>query len=312
MIQIAIVGGGKIARDQHVPSIMSNGDFTLAAAVTTARAPLPDVPNFRTIAEMKAAVPSVAAVALCTPPGDRHLQVAEALAEGLHVLNEKPPAATLSVAEAFAAQARHAGRTFFQSWHSREAAAVEPAAAWLKGKCLRRVTVTWKEDVRVWHPGQEWIWSAGIGIFDPGINALSVITRILPHPLMLERAELRFPQNKDAPIAASLYYADTEGVPVTAEFDFDQQGPQTWDIDIETDDGSLKLSMGASQMAVDGKPVDVGNEPEYARLYRRFADLVKRGGSDADLTPFRHVADAFMLGRCVRIAPFDWEKGEMS
>jgi len=310
MIDIAIVGGGKIARDQHVPHIVANGDFRLVAAVTTARSTLPGVPNFRTITEMKAKEPSVGAVALCTPPQDRHLQVREALAAGLDILNEKPPAATVSVAEDFAAQAKASGRVLYQSWHSREAAAVEPAAAWLKGKRLHHVTVTWKEDVRVWHPGQEWIWSPGIGVFDTGINALSVITRILPYSLTLQQAQLRFPQNKDAPIAASLVYADSEGLPVTVEFDFDQLGPQTWDIDIATDGGALKLSMGASQMAVDGRGVDVGAEPEYARLYRRFAALVKAGRSDADFTPMRHVADAFMVGRRVSVAPFDWNRGE--
>ena len=51
---------------------------------------------------------------------------------------------------------------------------------WLAGRTIRRVECTWKEDVRVWHPGQAWIWEPGIGVFDPGINALSVLTRILP------------------------------------------------------------------------------------------------------------------------------------
>jgi len=303
-IAIAIVGGGKIARDQHVPAIAALGDFTLAAAVTTARSPLPGVPNFRTIPEMMAAVPQVRAVALCTPPRGRLGLVMQAIAHGLDILNEKPPATTMSEAVDFAARAKQAGVVLYQTWHSREAAAVEPAARWLAGKAIRSVRVTWKEDVRVWHPGQEWIWEPGIGIFDPGINAISVITKILPGVLALERAELRFPSNKAAPIAASLAWA-CGGFPVTAEFDFDQKGPQTWDIDIETDGGVLKLSLGASKMSVDGEAVDVGEEPEYFHLYRRFAALVRARDSDADFTPFAHVADAFMLGRRVVIGPFD-------
>jgi len=303
-IAIAIVGGGKIARDQHVPAITALGDFTLAAAVTTARSPLPGVPNFRTIPEMMAAVPQVRAVALCTPPRGRLGLVMQAIAHGLDILNEKPPATTMSEAVDFAARAKQAGVVLYQTWHSREAAAVEPAARWLAGKAIRSVRVTWKEDVRVWHPGQEWIWEPGIGIFDPGINAISVITKILPGVLALERAELRFPSNKAAPIAASLAWA-CGGFPVTAEFDFDQKGPQTWDIDIETDGGVLKLSLGASKMSVDGEAVDVGEEPEYFHLYRRFAALVRARDSDADFTPFAHVADAFMLGRRVVIGPFD-------
>jgi D-galactose 1-dehydrogenase len=303
-ISIAIVGGGKIARDQHVPSITANADFDLAAAVTTPRAPLPGIPNFPTIAEMKAAMPHITAVALCTPPRGRHALVAEALAAGLDILNEKPPAATVAEAEDCAAMAARAGKVFFQTWHSREAAAVAPAVQWLAGRHIGRVIVTWKEDVRVWHPGQDWIWEPGIGVFDPGINAISVITKILPRPLMLESAVLRFPQNKAAPIAADLVYSDSAGLPVSVAFDFDQKGPQSWDIDIETDGGPLKLSMGASRMAVDGKAVDVGEEPEYARLYRRFAELLRAGHSDADFTPFRHVADAFMLGRRETVQDF--------
>ena len=302
-VAMAIVGGGKIARDQHVPAIAALGDFALLAAVTTERSPLPGVPNFRTIPQMMAQMPEVKAVALCTPPRGRHAQVIQAIEHGLDILNEKPPAATLSEAEDFAARAKKAGRVLYQTWHSREAAAVEPAARWLAGKTIRSVAVTWKEDVRVWHPGQEWIWGPGIGIFDPGINAISVITRILPHSLTLDQAELRFPANKAAPIAASLAYACGD-FPVTAEFDFDQKGPQTWDIDIDTDAGALKLSLGASKMAVNGEVVDVGEEPEYFHLYRRFAALVKAGESDADFTPFRHVADAFMLGTRVTIGPF--------
>ncbi len=300
---MAIVGGGKIARDQHVPAIAASADFALAAAVTLADAQLPGLPNFRTIAEMKAALPQVTAVALCTPPRSRHALACQAIEAGLDILNEKPPAASLAEAQDIAARAKVAGTVFYQSWHSRDAAAVQPAQAWLAGKTIRSVAITWKEDVRVWHPGQEWIWEPGIGVFDPGINALSVASALLPSPLLLREVELRFPSNKAAPIAASLAFT-CAGFPVAAEFDFDQKGPQTWDIDIVTDAGALKLSLGASKMALDGKPADVGTEPEYALLYRRFAVCLKERRSDADFTPFALVADAFLLGRRTVIGPF--------
>ena len=48
-------------------------------------------------------------------------------------------------------------------------------ASWSSGRII------WKEDVHHWHPGQRWIWEpGGFGVFDPGINALSVLTEILP------------------------------------------------------------------------------------------------------------------------------------
>lgn len=302
--RIALVGAGKIARDQHAPTIAASPDFELAAVVTLGD-PLAGVPNFRTIADMKAAVPDVTAVAICTPPRGRLALVRQALAAGLDVLIEKPPAATLAEAQAIVSEAHAASKVLYAAWHSRMAAAVAPARAWIRGRKVERVTVTWKEDVRVWHPGQHWIWEPGIGVFDPGINAISVVTALLAAPLVLQDAELDFPENRTAPIAAELSY-DSGGVPVAMSFDFDQHGPQTWDIDIVTDGGLLKLSMGASRMAVDGKAVDVGGEPEYAALYRHFAELLKARRSDADLTPFAHVADAFLLGRRVLVAPFDW------
>jgi D-galactose 1-dehydrogenase len=252
---------------------------------------------------MKAAMPEVTAVALCTPPRGRHALALQAIAAGLDVLNEKPPAATLAEAEDIAAHAKAAGRVLYQSWHSRDAAAVAPAKAWLAGKSIRAVTITWKEDVRVWHPGQEWIWEPGIGVFDPGINALSVAGAILPDRLRLQSSELRFPANKAAPIAADLAF-DCGGMKVTASFDFDQKGPQTWDIDIATEAGTLKLSLGASKMALDGRPIDVGTVPEYTALYTRFARLLAARRTDADFTPFALVADAFLLGRRVEIGPF--------
>jgi len=293
--RIALAGIGKIARDQHVPTIAASENFELIAAVT-GHEPPEGVPGFRTITEMMRAVPDVDAISICTPPRGRLDLVAEALAQGLDVMIEKPPAATLSEAEAFAELARKADRVLYATWHSREAAGVEPARRWLEGKRIESVTCHWKEDVRVWHPGQAWIWEPGIGVFDPGINALSVLSRILPAPMLLQSAELRFPSNRDAPIAADLDYTH-DGAPVRVEFDFDQKGPQTWDIHVETDGGKLTLSLGASQMAIDGVSVDVGDLPEYAGLYRRFAALRSLRESDVDLTPFRHVADAFLLGR---------------
>ncbi len=296
MTRIALIGIGKIARDAHVPSIAASPDFELVAAVTRHQPP-DGIPAFATLTEMVEARPNVDAVSICTPPIGRLKLVEEALALGLDVMIEKPPAATLSEAEGFAPAAAKAGRVFYATWHSREAAAVEPAQEWLKGKTIRRTTVSWAEDVREWHPGQEWIWTPGIGVFDPGINALSVITALLPGPLLLDESALRFPSNKDAPIAATLAATDAEGGTVAIEFDFDQRGPQRWDIDIETDQGLLSLTEGASKMAVDGVAVELPDDPEYARLYRRFAKLLKARESDIDLAPFRLVADAFLIGR---------------
>lgn len=303
-VPIALVGVGKIACDQHIPALEKCPHFELAAAVDFDPA-VRLVPVFDSIEAMMVEMPQLAAVSICTPPRGREKLVRAALAHGLHVMIEKPPAASITEAEAYAPLGRKAGRSVFTSWHSREAAAIEPALEWLKGKTVRNAVIEWKEDVRVWHPGQEWIWQPGIGVFDPGINALSVITRLLPGPLELKSAALRFPANRAAPIAADLDFISA-GAAVRAEFDFDQCGLQTWTIQIVTDGGVLTLYDGASRMKVDGAPIEVADEGEYPRLYRHFAKLIAEGRSDVDLTPFHLVADAFLLGTRTVIEPFSW------
>ena len=296
-IYIGIVGLGKIARDQHVPALLESDAFTLAATADPG-ARLPGVPHYPDLAAMLAGEPGLDAVALCTPPVGRGALAAAALAAGKHVLMEKPPGATLSEVLPLLDAARAAGRTLFAAWHSRFAPGVEPARALLAGQAVRSVLIEWREDVRVWHPGQAWVWQpGGLGVFDPGINALSILTRILPGPVSLTRSDLLFPANRDAPIAASLAFQGADGMEVRAEFDWRQTGPQTWDIRVETDAGGLVLSEGGAQLVRDGQMLVDGPAAEYAGVYRHFAGLIARGEGDVDLQPLTHVADAFMLGR---------------
>jgi len=304
-IRLAIVGLGKIARDQHLPAIAATPGITLAA-VATHSAGLDGIPHFSTMEELLAAGPEVDAVALCTPPQVRGALAAAALAAGKHVLLEKPPGATVSEILPLVDAARRAGRTLFATWHSRFAPAVEPARAFLAKGDIRSVTITWKEDVRVWHPGQAWIWEpGGLGVFDPGINALSILTAILPRPVFVTRAELAFPANRAAPIAAVLDLSDTSGLSIHADLDFRQTGPQTWDISVETDEGLLVLSQGGARLIHGGKPLVDTPEAEYRSIYRRVIELIAAGTSDADLVPLQHVADAFMLGRRTQVEPFE-------
>lgn len=305
---LALVGIGKIARDQHIPSIADTPGLTLAATASrNPSATVGAVPAFRSLRELLDAMPEVAAVSLATPPQARFADAAAALAAGKHVMLEKPPGATLSEVHALADRAARAGVSLFATWHSREAAAVDAARDWLRDKTLTAMRIAWKEDVRYWHPGQDWIWEpGGLGVFDPGINALSVMTAILPEAVHLSSAELHFPSNRDTPVAADLVFDHPGGAHVSAAFDWLEQGDPTWTIEIETQEGNARLSEGgATFRPADGAEVK-GEDTEYRRLYARFAELIDTGESDVDLSPMRHVADAFTLGRRVVAPPFEW------
>jgi D-galactose 1-dehydrogenase len=301
-IKIAIVGLGKIARDQHVPALTASDDFELVAVASPFDS-LDGVPSFKDAESMLRAMPEVEAVALCTTPQVRFRLACCALQQRRQVLLEKPPCVTLGEVQALEQLAKRQGMTLLTSWHSRFACGVEPARAWLAVRKISRVAITWKEDVRVWHPGQPWIWQAGgLGVFDPGINALSILTRIIPGAWVLQSAQLSFPGNCETPIAAHL---DLLGPAMTSvDLDFLQTGTQTWDIDVHTDAGQLRLSMGGAVMTIDDEPVDLPQTAEYPNLYAHFAALVRQGSSDVDVSPLQLVADAFLSGRRVAVAPF--------
>ena len=292
-IRLGLVGIGKIARDQHLPAIAADGRFELVATASR-HAQVDGVPGHTDIESMIAGGHMLDAVSLCTPPDGRYEQARAAIDAGLHVMLEKPPAATLSEIADLAARAAGKGVTLFATWHSREAAAVEPARAWLADKRISAARITWKEDIRRWHPGQEWILAAGgFGVFDPGINALSIATRILPDALLLDSAWMEVPEGRASPLAAGLSMR-SGGATVTADFDFLQTGPQTWDIEVDTNAGTLRLSMGGSILHLPGEPDLHAADREYPRLYARFHDLVAAGASDVDLRPLQLVADAFI------------------
>lgn len=302
-IALAVVGVGKIARDQHLPSIAANPAFRLGATVSRSGG-VDGVENFETIEQLLNERPDIAAVSLCQPPQVRFDAAAAAIAARRHVLLEKPPGATVSEVRTLRRLAEANGVTLFATWHSRFAAAVERARDWLASRTVHAVKITWKEDVRRWHPGQDWIWQpGGLGVFDPGINALSIVTRLLP-ALRVTGAVLEFPSNRDAPIAAGIEMAG-EGFDASAEFDWRQTGPQTWDIEVATNHGTLVLTNGGARMLVDGEASLVAEDREYPGIYAHFAGLVRTGRSDVDLVPLMLVADAFMVGRRVETEAFE-------
>jgi D-galactose 1-dehydrogenase len=298
------VGYGKIAQDQHVPAIRANEQFELVAVATLGQH-CPDVANFGSLSELLAHGPQVDAIAFCTPPQGRFGLVQEALKAGKHVLVEKPPCSTLGEAFALIDEVGHAGVSGLFAWHSRFAPGVATAKTWLKGKTLKQVRVEWKEQVRKWHPGQTWIWQAGgLGVFDPGINALSIVTDLLPGALLVDSATLNVPSNCQSPIAASLNMRSAEQVEVVAEFDFDHSDNELWRIELHTDNGVMRLDAGGSLVSIDGVAQRVADAGEYPVMYRHFAQLIAAGQSDLDLQPLRIVADSFFVGSKETVAPF--------
>jgi D-galactose 1-dehydrogenase len=305
--KLGIIGLGKIAQDQHLPVVAKNSAFELAAVVSS-RGGYRDVPAFRTADELFRSGLKLNAVALCMPPEPRVAIARDALDAGLHVLMEKPPTPTVGELLAIADHATRKKRILFTTWHSQYNAAVDEAKRLLSGKTVSRLHVSWKEDVRHWHPGQDWIWEpGGFGVFDPGINAFSIVTKIMPQPIFVQSATLDTPSNKWTPIAAEITFKPSwKGeASLSAELDWRQTGEQSWNIDVETSDGlKLQLRKGGTELYVGGKLVTAAPSEEYEGIYAHFAELLASGKSHVDGAPLQLVSDSFMLGRRRETAVF--------
>lgn len=302
-LSLAIIGAGKIARDQHIPAIASDDAFSLTAIVDPA---LPDlgVPAFASLADLLAHGPAIEAVAICTPPQVRTAIALEAIAAGLHVLLEKPPAATLSEVAAIEAAAS-ADRTVYATWHSRHAPMVAEARAWLAGRTIRGGRLIWREDAHRWHPGQHWLWQpGGLGVFDPTINAFSILTAITDAPWSIARSEFQIPAGLHAPISAQLEMR-VAGAPVAADLHFHDDDTPEWTIVLETDGGTLTLRDGGATLSIDGGAARRREgHAEYPAVYAHFAALIASGRSEIDACPLRLVADAFLLAKIREVEAF--------
>ncbi len=305
--RIGVIGLGKIAQDQHLPVLAKTGAFVLAATSSQRGLKAGDALAFTDHMTLLKETPDLDAVAICTPPQVRHAIARDALVAGKHVMLEKPPTATVSELADLQRLAAEKGLVLMTTWHSQYNRGVDEAKRLLQGKTVTRLFVNWKEDVRKWHPGQAWIFRAGgFGVFDPCINALSIVTKIMPEPVTVASSELFFPANADAPIAANLdlrcggrdgdFRVETDWRPIERDI---------WEIAIETREGpKLLLSAGGSRLAVDGKPAIEEKPQEYEAIYDHFDRLLNEGKSHINSAPFLLVADAFLIGRRNEVEAF--------
>ncbi|GAA4711098.1 Gfo/Idh/MocA family oxidoreductase [Sphingomonas lutea] len=296
-IRTAILGFGKIAADQHVPAITANPRFDLVAS--SSRSGQGVGQTFTDWRKLIREVDGLEAVAITTPPGPRYEIARECVLAGLHCLLEKPPTATLTEIADLACLAEAQRVSLFATWHAQHHRTVDAAARALAGKRIARLDIRWHEDVDKWHPGQDWIWQpGGFGVFDPGINAFSILTRIFPGSLFVRSAELHVPHGAQTPIAADIAFSSPQADgPLRCSLDWRRTEGEEWTIAVDTSDGTrVRLENGGARLAIDGQASNDEGPGEYPDIYRTFLDLIDARDSSIDVAPLRLVADCLLLG----------------
>ena len=240
-IKIAILGFGKIAARSACPvdrrqSALSNWSRPRAdRARVVAQA-------FTDWRELIRTVEGLEAVAITTPPGPRYEIARECILAGLHCLLEKPPTAGLAeiadlacLAEAQqVSSVHHLARAAPSDGRCRREGARRQAhhSRWQIHLARRR---------HKWHPGQHWIWEpGGFGVFDPGINAFSIATKIFPGGLFVQvrRPQRSRPMPRRRSRPRSTFASPQADGPLTASLDWRRTEGEEWTIAVETADGT--------------------------------------------------------------------------
>jgi predicted dehydrogenase len=238
-------------------------------------------------------------VAITTPPGPRYTIARECIEAGLHCLLEKPPTVGLAEIADLDCLAQARGVTLFTTWHAQHHSTVDTAAKALAGKRIKSLAIHWHEDVHKWHPGQQWIWQpGGFGVFDPGINAFSIATKIFPGGLFVQSADLSVPENAQTAIAADVvFYSPEADGPLTASLDWRKTEGEEWTITVEANDGTkVRLENGGARLIIGDQATADSGIGEYPDIYRTFADLIDNRRSLVDVAPLRLVADCLLVG----------------
>jgi predicted dehydrogenase len=303
-IKIAILGFGKIAADQHVPSIEGNPRFELVA--TSSRSGQGVARVFSDWRDLIRSVEGLEAVAITTPPEPRYNYARECILAGLHCLLEKPPTVGLAEIADLASLADAHQVSLFTTWHAQHHSTVDAAGKALAGKRIASMEIVWHEDVHKWHPGQEWIWQpGGFGVFDPGINAFSIATKIFPGGLFVKSADLSIPENAQTAIAADVAFSGPQADgPLTVSLDWRRADGEEWTITITTSDGTrVRLENGGAKLLLNEEAEEDIGPGEYPDIYRTFAELIDERRSLVDVAPLRLVADCLLVGRRRMVEP---------
>lgn len=308
-VRIGVVGLGKISKDQHLPVISSSPEFELVFVVDRAVKIDAPIPWYGSLSDALNDGVAFDAVSICTSPQVRHELIELLFASQCALLLEKPAASSYALAAKTTRLAVEHNLTMFAAWHARFAPQISAAKKWVAAHELAGGHIEWRENHQKWHPGQDWLWrEGGYGVFDPGINALSILTEVTSNHWLATEATLWIPKNVETSSRAEFSLSSTD-CSLTGCFEFHERDDETWTIQLKARNGStLTLLDGGARMQIDG--IQIANDSvvgEYERVYGHFSSLCRNQQTDCDLSPLKLAGDIQKIARRVTIDPIHLE-----
>ena len=268
-MRIAIAGCGWAARALHAPALRRSGSIEIVAACDPRAGAVRALRAGREFSDWQAMLAEVDcdAVLVASPPAQHAATVLAALARGLHVLVEKPLAATLDDAERIASAARASGRVvavgFNQRCHPALCRLRDEIAAGALGR-LESVHVAWSSGAGL--GAREWLGERALGggaLFDLGSHVVDLWRFLAQREVAALEARSRSVTIDDE--SASLAATMDGGAAMTAELSL-----------VAAD--RFEIEVRGSRCRAIVRPYGRGFRASYVEQWRAFARAVRGEG----------------------------------
>ena len=322
VLRVVLIGYGEIARQQHVPVLLSRSTYfelsaivdpILAAEYTSDKLHAP-APLYSSLDKVMTSSPPDArlhvAVIAC-PPQFAQDYAESALEYNLSIFMEKPPGLDHRRLVALQSLAERKRLTMYTAYHSTAAGGVKRAREWADRHHVTDISIVWKESCAKWHPGQVWIAESRMGVLDTLINPISMVEGIVGPKRMASikmlddgdacytSNEIVIPKNWSGPISGQIALVGDSDLTIKADFAWDYEADaDIWIISFQSHDGlKMELYDGGAQVKIDGVSMAQAKtesdilRPEYEVLYDRFIELVAKKESEVWATPLRVMND---------------------
>ncbi len=255
----------------------------------------------------------ISAVAVNTPPREHYRMSVDALLAGKDVLVEKPPALTIRECRTMARLAQQVNEVLFMAFHARYSPVIAAASVHLALEKALHVDIRYREDVRRYHVGSDWVFDQQAGgggvLMDSGINAMSIMTAILPESCCYQILEAAFGYTEgfNVETRADVTFTFGTGGIGRLVMDWMHEGPETRKITCTTTNHVYTIDLVQNSLHKDGNMLFGADRPtlqtvdqhrEYRELYREFGRHLRNRKSHTSCTELEFVADAYTYRTC--------------
>ena len=249
--------------------------------------------------------PNIQAVSINTPPNTHHQLVMDALRGGKHVLVEKPPALTVAQCEEMSVCANQQERVLFMSFHARYNLSVEAAKEELVDKNIEGIDIQYSEYAPNYHATPGWIFNpeiAGGGVLiDSGINALSVVTYVLPDWTSFSVRDAKFKKAEGFKVETEAHVGFSFGSKGsgTLSMDWMNKGPEVRQVTFTADGDTYVVDIVKNIFSKNGEvrqSLNSSLSSEYRGVYRDFARHLAQGKSLISTKELAFIQEAYRRG----------------